>query len=87
MPSLLKDSTPRQPEEERSARMTVPEIAQRLGIGRLAVYAMVEQGIMPGLRVGRRWIITRSAYEHWERTCGVRSSAGLQTQPEVTVLN
>lgn len=61
------------------------ELAQRLGIGRMAVYAMLEQGILPGIRVGRRWIITRHAYEEWERTCGMRSGTGLQTPPEVTV--
>ncbi len=32
-------------------------------IGRLAVYAMLEQGILPGIRLGRRWIITRHAYD------------------------
>lgn len=37
--------------ESQSARLTVPEIALRLGIGRLAVYAMLEQGIMPGIRL------------------------------------
>jgi excisionase family DNA binding protein len=56
-------------------RMSVEEIAGRLGIGRLAVYAMLERGIMPGIRLGRRWIITRQAYEHWERTCGTRNAA------------
>jgi excisionase family DNA binding protein len=70
-----------------SSRISVPEIAQRLNVGRLAVYAMLEQGIMPGIRLGRRWIITRHAYEQWERTCGMRAGAGLPTQPEVTVLN
>ena len=67
--------------------MTVQEIARRLSIGRLAVYAMLEQGIIPAIRLGRRWIITRQAYELWERTCGMRSGAGLRAQPEVTVLN
>ena len=70
-----------------SSRISVPEIAQRLDIGRLAVYAMLEQGIMPGIRLGRRWIITRHAYEQWERTCGMQGGTGLPTQPEVTVLN
>ena len=70
-----------------SSRITVPEIARRLEIGRLTVYAMLEQGIMPGIRLGRRWIITRHAYDQWERTCGMRSGIGLQTQGEVTVLN
>ena len=69
------------------SRMDVHEIARRLNIGRLAVYAMLEQGILPGIRVGRRWIITRHAYEEWERTCGMRSGTGLETQPEVPVLN
>ena len=65
----------------------MPEIARRLDIGRLAVYAMLDQGILPGIRLGRRWIITRHAYEQWERTCGMRAGAGLPTEPEVTVLN
>jgi excisionase family DNA binding protein len=71
----------------RRARMTVEEIADRLGIGRLAVYAMLERQLIPAIRLGRRWIITRQAYEHWERTCGMQTGAGLATQPEVTVLN
>jgi excisionase family DNA binding protein len=68
-------------------RMSVEEIARRLHVGRLAVYSMLDQGILPGIRLGRRWIITRHAYEEWERTCGTRAGAGLPTQPEVTVLN
>ena len=69
------------------SRISVPEISQRLNIGRLAVYALLEQGVMPGIRLGRRWIITRQAYEQWERTCGMQAGAGLPTQPEVTVVN
>ena len=53
------------------ARMTVEEIARRLDIGRLAVYTMLEQGIIPAIRLGRRWIVTRHAFENWERTCGI----------------
>jgi len=72
-------------------RMTVEEIASRLDIGRQAVYAMLEQGLLPGIRLGRRWIITRHAYDEWERTCGMRpgtpAGTGLHAQPEVTVLN
>ena len=70
-----------------SSRISVPEIAQRLAIGRLAVYTMLEQGIIPGIRLGRRWIIPRHAYERWERTCGMSTAAGLMPQTEVTVLN
>jgi len=73
--------------EQHSSRISVPEIARRLNIGRLAVYSMLEQGIMPGIRLSRRWIVTRHAYEQWERTCGMLAGAGLETQTEVTVLN
>lgn len=74
-------------EEQVGNRMAASEIARRLSIGRLAVYALLEQGIIPGVRLGRRWIITRHAYEHWERTCGMRGGAGLRPTQEVTVLN
>ena len=59
--------------------MSVPEIARRLAIGERAVYAMLEQGILPGIRLGRRWIVTRHAYEAWERTCGMPVSVGVLT--------
>jgi excisionase family DNA binding protein len=73
--------------ERASSRIGVPEIAHRLGIGRLAVYSMLEQNVLPGIRLGRRWIVTRHPYEQWERTCGMRGNAGLMAEPEVTVLN
>ncbi len=69
------------------ARMTVEEIASRLDIGRLAVYAMLEQGIIPAIRLGRRWIVTRHSYEQWERTCRTQPGTGLQANTEVTVVN
>ena len=70
-----------------SSRISVLEIARRLSIGRLAVYSILKQGIIPGVRLGRRWIITRPAYLAWERTCGLRAGTGLRRQPEVVVVN
>ena len=61
-----------------SSRISIPEIAVRLSIGRLAVYTMLEQGIIPAIRLGRRWIVTRHAFENWERTCGMPT--GLQLE-------
>lgn len=55
-----------------SNRLSVPEIARRLRVGERAVYAMLKQHILPGIRLGRRWIVTRHAYEAWERTCGMQ---------------
>lgn len=74
-------------EEPLTGRISVPEIARRLDLGRLAVYALLERGIIPGIRLGRRWIVTRYAYEQWERTCGMRGGAGRETTQEGTVLN
>ena len=54
-----------------STRMTIDEIANRLSVGKRTIYAMLEAGIIPGIRIGRRWIVTRYAYETWERTCGL----------------
>jgi excisionase family DNA binding protein len=65
-----------------SSRMRIPEIARRLAIGERAVYAMLEQGILPGIRLGQRWLVTRHAFEAWEETCGMRP--GLPPEPEVT---
>jgi excisionase family DNA binding protein len=56
-------------------RIGVSQIAERLGIGRLAVYTMLERGIIPGIRLGRRWIVTQAAYEQWEQTCGAKQAA------------
>ena len=53
-----------------SGRISVLEIAARLSIGRLTVYAMLEKGILPGIRLGHRWLVTRHAFDAWERTCG-----------------
>ena len=72
-------------QKEKSARIGVAEIARRLGIGRMAVYAMLEQRIIPAVRLRRRWIITRHAYMAWERNCGLRDATGLGAPPEVSV--
>jgi excisionase family DNA binding protein len=64
--------------------MSIPEIADRLSVGRLAVYAMLEQGIIPAIRLGRRWIVTRHAFEKWERTCGMPTGLQRRTEHKVT---
>jgi excisionase family DNA binding protein len=47
-------------------RISVDEIAKRMDIGRAAVYDLLARGLMPGIRVNRRWIISRRAYLAWE---------------------
>jgi len=84
VPRCLPDGNGGGPTVTPPARMTVNEIARRLDIGRVAVYAMLEQGIIPAVRLGRRWIVTRHAFENWERTCGIPTgiSTGLQPKTE-----
>jgi excisionase family DNA binding protein len=53
-----------------SSRISVLEIANRLAVGRTAVYEMLERNIIPNIRLGHRWIVTRYAYERWEQNCG-----------------
>jgi excisionase family DNA binding protein len=55
-----------------TARIKVDEIARRLSVGRLAIYELLEQGEIPAIRLGRRWLITRFAYDDWEHKCGTR---------------
>jgi excisionase family DNA binding protein len=73
------------------ARLTQKEVAARLNVGPRAVYALLERGVLPGIRLGKRWLITRHAYEEWERTCGMRphsdvvGTTGLSARPEVLI--
>jgi excisionase family DNA binding protein len=55
-----------------SSRMTVQEIAGRLAVGEMAVYRMLEAKIIPAVRVGKRWVVTRKAFEKWEESCGLQ---------------
>ena len=68
-----------------SGRISIREIAARLSIGRLTVYGMLESGTIPGIRVGRLWLVTRTSYIQWEDTCGSTSTPGLPQQFEQEV--
>jgi len=70
--------------DDMSSRMSIPEIAKRLAVGRIAVYTMLEQGMIPAIRLGRRWIVTRHAFEDWERTCGMPTGLQVKTEHKVT---
>lgn len=41
------------------------EVAGRLGLGINQVYAGLRAGQIPGRQIGRRWIITRLAFERF----------------------
>ena len=50
--------------------ITVPEICKRLGICEETIYDMLRDRKIPNMRYGRRFIISRAAYERWEGTIG-----------------
>lgn len=50
--------------------ITIPEIADRLDVCEETVYEMLKSRVIPSIRPGRRFIISRTAYEKWESTIG-----------------
>lgn len=50
--------------------ITIPEIAERLDVCEETVYDLCKRRIIPSIRPGRRFIISRTAYEKWEATIG-----------------
>jgi excisionase family DNA binding protein len=71
-------------------RITIPEIATRLSLGRAAVYQMLERGVIPAIRIGKCWLVTRYAFDKWERSCGTTAAKRAQrasTSPPNRVMN
>jgi excisionase family DNA binding protein len=50
--------------------ITVPEISDRLDVCEETVYELLKSGKIPNIRHGRRFIISRAAYEQWEAHIG-----------------
>jgi excisionase family DNA binding protein len=50
--------------------ITIPEIADRLDVCEETVYDMLKHHEIPNIRHGRRFIVSRAAYEKWEATIG-----------------
>jgi excisionase family DNA binding protein len=51
-------------------RISIDEMAAFLAVGKATVYAMLNQRIIPAIKVGKRFIVTRHAFNAWEQTCG-----------------
>lgn len=48
--------------------LTPDELAEYLGLGRITVYRMLKQGLVPCRRAGSRYVIPRAAVEEWLKT-------------------
>ena len=55
---------------ESHTTITIPEIADRLAVCEETVYDLCKRHVIPSIRPGRRFIISRAAYEKWEGTIG-----------------
>lgn len=54
--------------------LTVPEIAERLGICEPKLYQMLADGMIPHVRHRRKYIVSRAAFEKWEQSLGERGT-------------
>jgi excisionase family DNA binding protein len=60
-----------------SSRITIDEITRDLNLGRVRVYEMLKQHIIPNIRLGRSYLVTRHAYEEWKKICGLQKAASV----------
>jgi excisionase family DNA binding protein len=44
---------------------TVDEVADMLGLARGTAYARVQDGSIPAVRMGRRWVIPKASFNSW----------------------
>lgn len=49
---------------------SVDALAQELGVSRAKAYAELRSGNIPSIRMGKRFVIPRSAISEWLRTAG-----------------
>lgn len=47
---------------------SVDELAKELGISRQAAYTALRRGVIPHIRIGKRFVLPRSAIAEWLRT-------------------
>ncbi|MDA1271892.1 MAG: helix-turn-helix domain-containing protein [Chloroflexi bacterium] len=52
--------------EQKRATLTIPEVAELLGICRASAYQIAKEGTLPGvIRLGRRIVVSRKAIEEF----------------------
>ena len=49
---------------------TVDDLARELGLSRQVVYRELRAGRIPSIRLGRRFVIPRTAVQEWLRNAG-----------------
>ena len=62
--------------------ITIPEIADRLDVCEETVYDLCKRHVIPSIRPGRRFIISRAAYEKWEATIGEKKTLDVHSSDD-----
>lgn len=62
-------------EKNEAVTMSVPEAGRRLGIGRNAAYEAAARGEIPMIRIGRRMLVPRVAFDKMLATAGETEAA------------
>ena len=52
--------------------ITVPDMAQELGVGQRKVYAMLRENQIPHIRNGALYLVRRAAWDLWLSTLGIQ---------------
>ena len=52
---------------------SVDELAKELRISRQAAYAALHRGVIPSIRIGKRFVLPRAAIAEWLRNVGQRA--------------
>lgn len=58
-------------DSEPPTTMTVPEVGEAIGVSRNLAYQLARDGVIPSLRLGRRIVVPRVAFERWLATAGL----------------
>jgi len=60
----------------------VSEVAEILGVSRQTVLKYIKSGVVPGLRVGGRYLIMKDEFEDFLRSGGERETVAEEASPD-----
>ena len=63
------DDEPAYDLDDGRAVYTVTEVACLLSLSRGGTYELVRQGVIPAVRLGRRWVIPKTRFHAWLDEC------------------
>jgi excisionase family DNA binding protein len=62
---------------------TVPDVQHMLGVSRAVVYEGLHAGIIPCLKLGRRYVIPRKAFHEWLETSPWAKRLTRESEPKL----